>query len=69
MKKITLERKNIVIDGIEKGLTIKAACSAAGISHLPLIDCKRFLQISDDEQADLYAQLRIHLNWIYNCEN
>lgn len=65
MKKITPERKDAVIKGIKNGLTIKAACSAAEISHLPLVDCKQFLKITDDEQANLYAELRVNLNEVY----
>ncbi len=62
MKKITIERKNAVIKGIESGLTVKEACIAAGISHLPLLDYKRFLQITDDAESDLYVDLRVYLN-------
>jgi hypothetical protein len=54
---IAPERKDAVIAGLKKGLTLKTACEKAGISHLPLVDWKKFVKIADDEEADLYAEL------------
>lgn len=55
-RKLTQEIKEAIIDGMEKGLTLKAACKCAGISYASLANWKKFAKIEDDD-ADLYVDL------------
>ena len=67
-RKLTLEMKSALVDGIEKGLTLKAACKCAGVSYSSLANWKRFAK-AENEGAALYKDLIVsitvasHLVW------
>lgn len=60
-RKLTSAIKDAIIDGIKKGLTLKAACKCAGISYSSLANWKKFVNAEDDE-TDLYAELVVSVN-------
>lgn len=60
-RKLTQEIKDALIEGIEKGLTLKAACQCAGISYASLANWKKFAKAEDNE-AQLYADLIRSIN-------
>lgn len=60
-RKLTDEIKDALIEGIEKGLTLKAACKCAGISYASLANWKKFAKAEDDE-AELYTDLIRSIN-------
>ncbi|GEM_PF-3280951 len=60
--KITLEKKAIVLQAIKAGLTLRDACNKASIPYLPLVHTRHFLKIDDEEESNLYIELRIDLN-------
>lgn len=60
-RKLIHEIKDALIEGIEKGLTLKAACKCAGISYASLANWKKFAKAEDDE-AELYTDLIRSIN-------
>lgn len=66
-RKLTFEMKTAIIEGIEKGLTLRAACECAGVSYSSLANWKRFA--AQDVGATLYKDLIVgikvasHLAW------
>lgn len=60
-RKLIHEIKDALIEGIEKGLTLKAACKCAGISYASLANWKKFAKAEDDE-AELYSDLISSVN-------
>ncbi len=60
-RKLTQEIKDALIEGIEKGLTLKAACKCAGISYASLANWRKFAKAENDE-AELYTDLIRSIN-------
>lgn len=55
-RKLTLEIKDAIVEGIGKGFTLKAACKYAGVSYASLANWKRLAK-ADDVGAVLYQDL------------
>lgn len=60
-RKLTHEMKTAIVEGIEKGLTLKAACKCAGVSYASLANWKRFAKTEDDKAA-LYQDLIVSID-------
>ncbi|CAM4473105.1 MAG: hypothetical protein LEGION0403_FIIPPAGN_01455 [Legionella sp.] len=55
-RKLTHEIKNAIVEGIEKGFTLKVACKYAGVSYASLANWKRLAK-TEDVDAVLYQDL------------
>lgn len=66
-RKLTPEIKEAILEGVRKGLNLKAVCKSAGISYSALASWKRYVKIKDDNEADLYAELRISIDNEMEC--
>ncbi|WP_412758185.1 transposase [Legionella bozemanae] len=60
-RKLTQEIKEAIIEGVSRGLTLKAACKCAGISYSSLAYWKRFTKL-EGEEAIFYADLTRGIN-------
>ena len=55
-RKLTQEIKDAIVEGIEKGFTLKSACKYAGVSYASLANWKRLAK-AEDVDAVLYQDL------------
>uniref|UniRef100_UPI002627E341 transposase n=1 Tax=uncultured Legionella sp. TaxID=210934 RepID=UPI002627E341 len=60
-RKLTPEIKDAIVEGVEKGFTLKAACKYAGVSYGSLANWKRLAK-ADDVDAVLYQDLITSIN-------
>jgi hypothetical protein len=60
-QKLTPLIKAAIIDGIEKGLSLKAICKCAGISYSSLANWKKLAK-AKDHKANLYTDLIASMN-------
>ena len=60
-RKLTREIKDALIDGVSRGLTLKAACKCAGISYSSLANWKKLAR-GGDQDADVYTDFIANIN-------
>lgn len=60
-RKLTYEIKDAIVEGVEKGMTLKAACKYAGISYAALANWKKLAKIEAEESA-LYKDLILSID-------